>query len=374
MINEEVLKNMEEWAPPGIAWDKDNIGLQVGSGQDKIRGIFLCLELNKQALDSALKNNCNLIITHHPLIFNPITKLDTQKDSKAKLIKELLVNNISVFSFHTNLDFTKDGVSFALADKLKLKDAEFLEFSKNNQFKLVVFVPEKYSEKVSNAMFKAGGGNIGDYSNCSFRQQGSGTFMGSENSNPVIGAKLKFEKVNEIRIEMLVDSWNLHQVIKSMNNAHPYEEAAYDIYPVENINKNYGFGVIGTLSKSLYKEEFLKFVCSSLGINNLRFCNGKSKKIKKVAVCGGSGSNLVNSAIRKNADAFITADIKYHTFQDAEESILLIDAGHYETEIHSLPVVKSRLEKYISSQGETCKIFIYKKTTNPVKNYNNRGV
>lgn len=370
MIVSELTKYLEDWAPPGAAWEKDNIGLQVGSGSVKLKNILLALELNYEVLDEALKKNCNLIFTHHPLIFSPIKKIDTQKDSKAQLISQLIKNDITLYSAHTNLDFTKDGVSFELARVLKLKKVKFLENEESNQYKIVVFVPEENLENLSKSIFDAGGGIIGEYENCSFQLKGEGTFKGSEKSNPVIGKKEIFEKVNEVRLEVLVDNWKLNKVISAIIKNHPYEEPAYDIYPLKNKNVNYGAGAIGELENEMGLKEFLQHVQKSLKLTNFRYVKGKDSRIKKVAVCGGSGSDLLKNAIVANADAFITADIKYHTFQDAGNKILFIDAGHYETEIFALNVVEKKIKKYLEEKLEdNINVFKFSGSTNPIKFY-----
>lgn len=370
----ELIKYFEKWAPPGAAWDEDNVGLQLGSPNAEISNILLALELNQKVLSEALNKNCNLIFTHHPFLFRPIKSLNFNQDEKSQLIRELIKNDISVYSAHTNLDFTKDGVSFELAKRIKLKNIKFLEQEKENQFKIVVFVPEENLDNVSQALFENGAGKIGEYENCSFKLSGEGTFQGSKKSNPTVGIKEKFEKVNEIRLEILIDKWNLNKAISAMIKAHPYEEPAYDVYVLKNNNANYGFGAIGDLENQMTQADFLAHVCNSLETKNLRFTKGNSKKIKKVAVCGGSGSEMLRSAISQKADAFITADIKYHTFQDAEDKILLIDAGHYETEIHSLNEVKKRIEGFIKKDKSNIKVFKYSKSTNPISFYNYTGV
>jgi dinuclear metal center YbgI/SA1388 family protein len=366
MTTGDLIKYLEDWAPPGAAWEKDNVGLQIGSRGYNIKNILLCLELNGEVLKEALQKKCNFIFTHHPLIFSPIKRLDLDKDPRSELIQKILKNNITVFSAHTNLDFTKDGVSFELAKTLKLKNLNFLENERDNQFKVVVFVPQESLENVSDAIFKSGGGIIGEYKNCSFKLNGEGTFEGSDKTNPSVGKKNKLEKVNEIRLEFIVDSWNLNEVISALVKVHPYEEPEYDIYSLKNKNANYGAGVIGDLEIAMNEKEFLIHVNKSLKTKVLKYSSGKSKLIKKVAVCGGSGSDLMKQAFFKKADAFITADIKYHSFQEAEGSFLFIDAGHYETEILSLNAVHEKIIKFIP-KGNNIKVFKYSGSTNPVK-------
>jgi len=370
MICKEIIKHIEEWAPKEIAWQKDNVGLQIGTTDRKIKNILLCLELTNEVIDDAIKKSCNFIISHHPLFFSPIKKIDLQNDKNSKLIERIIKKDITLYSAHTNLDFTKDGVSFELAKVLKLKNIDFLSLAKSNQYKLVVFVPENFINKVSEAIFEAGGGVIGEYNSCSFRTSGTGTFRGSNKTNPAVGKKEHDEHVEETRLEVLVDSWKIKKVLSALLKVHPYEEAAYDIYPLEN-SGNYGAGAIGELENSLSKAEFLKYISEQLKIKNFRYTGTAKKSIKKIAVCGGAGSDLMQEAIKASADAFITADIKYHTFHDATDKILLIDAGHYETEIHTLNELKRRLTLFAGNINPDIKIFRYNGSTNPIIFYNN---
>ncbi len=365
----EIIKYLEQWAPKETAWNKDNVGLQVGSGEREIKNIFLCLDVTSSVVDEAVRKSCSLIISHHPLLFLPLRRISTDVDVRSGIIEKLIKNDITLYSAHTNLDYTKDGVSFRLAKQLKLKNIDFLSRLNSNQVKLVVFIPEESLEKVSGAIFHAGGGRIGEYSSCSFRIPGKGTFRGSEKTNPAAGIKEVFETVNEVRLEVMVDSWKLKNVLSEMLKVHPYEEPAYDIYPLNNEHVNYGAGAIGTLDSPMSTEEFLSFVTDNLKLKNFRYSGTGKRKIKSVAVCGGSGSEYLKDAVQAGADAYITADIKYHTFQEAEENILLIDAGHYETEIFSMDEVRERLTPLLNKQ---IKIFNYSKTTNPVKFFINK--
>ncbi len=370
MICKEIIKYIEEWAPKEIAWQKDNVGLQIGTADRKLKNILLCLELTNEVIDDAIKKSCNFIISHHPLLFSSLKKIDLQNDKNSKLIERLIKKDITLYSAHTNLDFTRGGVSFELAKVLKLKNIDFLTHAKSNQYKLVVFVPSTFTEKVSDAIFEAGGGVIGEYKRCSFRTNGTGTFRGSERANPTVGKKGQDEKVEEVRLEVVIDSWKVKKVLSALFKVHPYKEAAYDIYPLEN-SGNYGSGAIGELENSYSKVEFLKFISGQLKVKNFRYVESPKNKIKKVAVCGGAGSALIQEAINANADAFITADIKYHSFHDAIGKILLVDAGHYETEIHSLNELKRRLSNYAGINNSNIKIFKYNGSTNPIIFYNN---
>ena len=372
MTGKEIIKYLEEWAPKGIAWDKDNVGLQVGDPEIKIKNVLLSLDLKEEVIESAIKENCNLIITHHPLLYYPLKNLDYSKNIIARMIEKLIKNNITLYSAHTNLDFTKHGVSYQLAKRLLLKNIRFLKNLSENQIKLAVFVPESHVNKVAEAIHQSGGGIIGEYSHCSFRTSGTGTFKGSDESNPSIGTKGVSEFVEEVKLEVIVDKWKLNQVLNAMKKAHPYEEVAYDIYSLKNENANYGIGAIGELSDSMDTNDFLDFVSSKLKTSTLRYTNSKKKKIKTVAVCGGSCGELVDEAIKQNADAFVTADLKYHTFQDAEGKILLIDAGHYETEAPILDEIKKRLESLLN-ENKKIKVLKFKGSTNPIVFYNKSG-
>ena len=372
MTGKEIIKYLEEWAPKGIAWDKDNVGLQVGDPEIKIKNVLLSLDLKEEVIESAIKENCNLIITHHPLLYYPLKNLDYSKNIIARMIEKLIKNNITLYSAHTNLDFTKHGVSYQLAKRLLLKNIRFLKNLSENQIKLAVFVPESHVNKVAEATHQSGGGIIGEYSHCSFRTSGTGTFKGSDESNPSIGTKGVSEFVEEVKLEVIVDKWKLNQVLNAMKKAHPYEEVAYDIYSLKNENANYGIGAIGELSDSMDTNDFLGFVSSKLKTSTLRYTNSKKKKIKTVAVCGGSCGELVDEAIKQNADAFVTADLKYHTFQDAEGKILLIDAGHYETEAPILDEIKKRLESLLN-ENKKIKVLKFKGSTNPIVFYNKSG-
>ncbi|MEJ2103679.1 MAG: Nif3-like dinuclear metal center hexameric protein, partial [Ignavibacteriaceae bacterium] len=372
MKGKEIIKFLEDWAPKAIAWNNDNVGLQIGNTEIKIKNILVSLDLSDDVIQSAIESECNLIITHHPLLYHPLRRLDFSNDQNARLIQKLIKNNISLYSAHTNLDFTKHGVSFQLAKRLELKQISFLKNLSNNQIKLAVFVPASHLNDVAEAIHQAGGGIIGEYSNCSFRTEGSGTFKGSLESNPSLGNKGKTELVKEVKLEVLVDEWKINNVINSIKKVHPYEEVAYDIYTLKNENVNYGFGAIGKLKSETNLKEFLDFVSSKLKIKSFRFSTGTKKKIETVAVCGGSCGELIDYAISKNADAFITADLKYHSFRDAEDKILLIDAGHYETEIPVLDEVQRRLKMLIAKK-EKIKVLKFKGSTNPIDFYNKKG-
>ncbi len=368
----EIIKFLDDWAPPGIAWERDNVGLQVGSPEAEISNILLCLELKTEILNEALLRKCNLIITHHPLIFYGIKKLNLASDPNAQLLSTLIKNDITVLSYHTNLDFTKDGVSYQLAKILGLKNIRPLVPLESSQSKLVVFVPREAVDPVMAALFAAGAGTIGNYSRCSFSSTGEGTFYGSSETNPAYGEKETFEKVDETRLEVVVENWKISNVVSALKSAHPYEEPAYDIFPLKISHLTYGAGAIGDFEQPMFDDFFLKHLQNSLQLKNFRYSKGKSSTIGKVALCGGSGVEYLHTAIAQKADTFITADIKYHFFQDAEGKILLVDAGHFETEIIVLPEIQRKLSEQFPELASCISITDY--SSNPVKFYiNNEG-
>lgn len=346
MKHKEIFDFLEKWSPKGIAWENDNVGLQIGNEFDETKGVLLTLDISSDALDKALKERCNLIISHHPLFFHSLKKIDLQIQ-KGKLIEQAIKNNLTIYSAHTNLDFSKDGVSFVLARRLGLEKISFLENAPSTQYKLVTFVPENYVDKLLDKLSEAGAGIIGNYTHCSYQLKGQGTFFGQENTNPAIGEKGKLEKVEEIRLEMIFEKWNLNRVLKALLSNHPYEEPAYDIYPLQNRNVNYGFGAIGYLKEAIALNSFVEQVKKKLKAPSVKYSLGKKKSVQKIGVCGGSGADLIPKAISEGCDAFVTSDIKYHTFLDYGDSIALIDAGHFYTEVPILDELQKRLEEFL---------------------------
>ncbi len=364
MIIQEFQKQFEQIAPPAIAWKDDNIGLLLGRENDDIQNILIALDLTMDVAEEAIRKKANCIVTHHPFLFHPL-KTITPKSRVGKLVLFLIEHKINLYAAHTNLDSVKWGVSFALAKKLGLNDIQILSPIKESLTKVVVFVPNDHLEKVADAMHSAGAGTFSKYDFCSFRTEGIGTFRGMNDANPFLGKVGKLEKTKEVRLEMLSEHWKVGSVISAMMKAHPYEEVAYDIYPLLNRNSEYGLGAIGTLQYKISQEDFLSLVKKKLGSKALRF-SGQARSIQKVAVCGGSGTELISDAISQHADAMVTADVKYHTFQDGEKNIVLIDAGHYETEQVVLPVLAKKIQNLFAHNNHAGKVFITKHNTNPV--------
>jgi dinuclear metal center YbgI/SA1388 family protein len=362
----DIMQVFEEWAPRWIAWEKDNVGLQVGDPLQTVTKILITLDVTKQTITEAIARKTDLIISHHPLLFRPQSSI-TRSDAVGELILQLAENKISLFSAHTNLDFTQDGVSFALAETLGLKNIRFLSPLKNSLSKIIVFIPETHVERVMHVMTQAGAGVIGKYSSCSFGTKGVGTYYGSPLSNPFRGKRQSLEFVEETRLELITPRARVTGVIAAMKSVHPYEEIACDIYNVENPNPNFGMGALGTLSKSQSLGTFLKIVKRTLGSGMLRYTGRTTDKVQNIAVCSGAGSELLSDAIAAKADVFITADVRYHAFHTAAGKIAIVDAGHWETEQIVLQPMATRIRSFAQKVNEPLTVLITKHITNPIQ-------
>lgn len=327
----DILHYLNELIPFSFQEEYDNSGLQVGNPEQEILEALITLDVTEAVLEEAIKKNCNLIISHHPLIFAGLKSI-SGKNATERIISKAIKNDISILSVHTNLDSVENGVSFRLAEKIGLKDIRVLSPMKNRLQKLVFFVPVKNADAVRQAIFEAGAGNIGNYDSCSFNILGSGTFRGLDGSNPFVGKPGKLHLEEEVRIETIVPFHVMNKVVKALMEAHPYEEVAYDIYPLENIYKKAGTGAIGDLERPIETTTFLKNLKKILGAVNIRTTMPIKESVLKIAVCGGAGSSLLKDAVKNNADVFISGDFKYHQFFDAENKIVIADVGHFESE------------------------------------------
>ncbi len=360
----EFQKEFEAIAPPSIAWKGDNIGLLIGRPESRITNILVALDLTMDVAIEAKRKNVNCIVTHHPLLFHPLKNI-TPASRTGELVLYLTEQKMNVYAAHTNLDSVQWGVNFVLAKKLGLKDVRVLAPLKESLVSIVVFVPADHAEAVAKAMHDAGAGTFTKYDQCSFRSEGTGTFRGKEGSKPFLGTPGRVEYVNEVRLETIAEQWNTGKIVSAMLKAHPYEEVAYDLIPLLNRNSEYGLGAVGTLAKKMSQTEFLRMTKKVLGLKGLKF-SGKRSSISRVAVCGGSGSEFIGEAVAQGADAMVTADLKYHTFQEFEDKLLLIDAGHYETEQIVLPALAKKIQSIAKRNGHSGKVFITQQSTNPV--------
>jgi dinuclear metal center YbgI/SA1388 family protein len=357
----DICSYLDSAIPLSFQEGYDNSGLQVGSPDKEVTSAMVTLDVTEDVLNEAGYAGCDLIISHHPLIFNGIKSI-TGKSFTERLLLKAIKQDIAIYSAHTNLDIISNGVSMKMSEKLNLRNIKVLSPAKNRLLKLVTYIPESHLEKVRNALFQAGAGVIGNYDQCGFITNGTGSFRGNDNTNPFAGKKgiIHFEK--EIRFETILYSYLKEKVIKVLLEVHPYEEVAYDIYSLENDNIRIGLGCVGEIGNPLNENDFLKLVSSVFKAKGVRYTKPAGILIKKIALCGGSGSSLLNLAIASGADAFITSDVKYHSFFDADNRILLVDIGHFESEIFSTEILYDLIIKKFPKFA----VRFSEKNTNPI--------
>ncbi|MBC7390385.1 MAG: Nif3-like dinuclear metal center hexameric protein [Opitutaceae bacterium] len=363
MLLSEIIKAIEEFAP--LDWQEpyDNTGLHYGNVNTEIGKVLLTLDVTLEVIEEAKEKGCNLIISHHPVIFKPLKSL-TGNSLTEKIIIGAVRHDIALYSAHTNLDNCGKGVNYTLAKLLGLKDIKILNPLIGNLRRLIVYAPLDSSEKILNALYSAGAGQIGNYRECSFKSEGVGTFIPSESANPAIGSANKREIVNEFKIEVLFPAYLQQKVVEAMYNSHPYEEVAYDLIHLNNQDLSTGSGAIGNLENEMNQEEFLAFLKQSLNLKAIKFTPFNAK-IKRVAVCGGSGSFLVQKAIKQKATAFVSSDFKYHEYFEAGKKLMIADIGHYESEVHTKELFYNILTKKMPNIA----ILFSTINTNPVKYY-----
>jgi dinuclear metal center YbgI/SA1388 family protein len=326
-----LIKHLEAFAPLNYQEDYDNSGLLIGEPEMEVQAALVALDCTEAIVDEAIEQNCNLIITHHPIVFKGLKKI-TGKTYVERVVLKAIKNNIALYAIHTNLDHVQHGVNGVIAKRLGLKNAKILSPKRALLKKLVTFCPVAQAEELRNALFAAGAGNIGNYSECSFNANGTGTFNGNEDTDPYVGEQGLRHHEQEIRIETIFTVQDERKILLALLENHPYEEVAYDIYPLENKLDTVGAGMIGWLEEGIEGRAFLNLVKDKMDAVVIRHTRLLPKKIRKVAVCGGSGSFLLKEAIAAGADAFVTADFKYHEFFDADEKLVIADIGHFESE------------------------------------------
>ncbi|AYN05115.1 MULTISPECIES: Nif3-like dinuclear metal center hexameric protein [unclassified Flavobacterium] len=359
---QEILSVLEEMAPLGYAEDFDNVGLLVGNASTEATGVLVCHDALENVIDEAINKNCNLVVCFHPILFSGIKKI-TGKNYVERAILKAIKNDVAIYAVHTALDNHSQGVNKIFCDALGLTNTKVLIPKQQYIQKLITYTVPDNSEKVRNALFEAGAGKIGNYDNCSFNTEGFFTFKGNENSNPVIGEKEKLHTGNEIKIEVVFEKHLQSKVLKALFNTHIYEEVAYEIYDLQNAHQNIGLGMIGEFETPMSETDFLPFVKEKMIADGIRHSAYIGKKIHKVAVLGGSGSFAIKNAIQAGADAFLTADLKYHQFYEAENRLLLADIGHFESERYTKNYIVDYLRKKILNFA----IILSEENTNPVK-------
>jgi dinuclear metal center YbgI/SA1388 family protein len=361
MLVKDITSLIENFAPLSYQESYDNAGLITGNSNQTVTGALLSLDCIEATIDEAIDKKCNLIIAHHPIIFGGLKKITGSNYVERTIIKAIQ-NNIAIYASHTNLDNVQQGVNAKIAQKLGLVNGRILAPKKQILKKLVTFVPQAQAENLRTALFEAGAGHIGNYDSCSFNTTGNGTFKGNDATQPFVGTPNQLHTEAEVRIETVFLAHLQVKIISALLKNHPYEEVAYDIYSLDNALNNVGSGYIADLPEELTESQFLYTVKANLKAGILKHTHFTGKIIRKVALCGGSGQFLLKTAIAAGADAFITADFKYHEFFDAEGKILLIDAGHYETEQFT-PEIFIEL---IQNKFPTFATYLSEINTNPV--------
>ena len=334
---------LEQWAPPSLALSYDNCGLLIGDPNQLVKKAIVSLDVTEGVVQEAIDQQANLIIAHHPVIFKGLRSIRPTTDSQRAIILAIK-HDIAIYAIHTNLDRVDDGVNKALADRLNLSNRSVLDEA-SNLYKLITFVPTKDLQVVRNALFSIWAGSIGEYEKASFVSSGVGSFQGSASSNPSIGKAGEFTEVEEEKLEVLLIDTLLSSALKTLQEHHPYEEVAYDIVPLQNKNQNHGSGMIGELREPLSADDFIQYLTNHLGLQLVRHSPLVKSKIKRVAICGGAGFDLLKNARQKGADAYVTADLKYHDFFEADSSLLLCDIGHYESEHWVIQEIKDYLTR-----------------------------
>jgi dinuclear metal center YbgI/SA1388 family protein len=358
----EIISVLEEMAPLAYAEDFDNVGLLVGNKDSEAAGVLVCHDALESVIEEAISKKCNLVVCFHPILFSGIKKI-TGKNYVERSIIKAIKNDIAIYAVHTALDNHQEGVNKIFCEALGLTNTKILIPKSNFIRKLVTYTIPENAEKLRNALFDGGAGNIGNYENCSFNSEGFFTFKGNENSNPVIGERGKLHTGNEIKIEVTYEKHWENKILKALFKNHVYEEVAYEIYDLQNKNQNIGLGMIGELPVPMDEKDFLNFVKNKMQADGIRHSSFLGKPIKKVAVLGGSGSFAIKNAIQAGADAFLTADLKYHQFYEAENQLILADIGHFESERYTKNYIVDFLRKKILNFA----IVLSEENTNPVK-------
>jgi dinuclear metal center YbgI/SA1388 family protein len=357
----EITSFLESLAPVALQESYDNSGLQAGSHADIVDSALVTIDITEDVVEEAIRKGAGLIISHHPLIFGGIKRL-TGSNSVERTLLKAIRNNIALYAAHTNLDSIQGGVSTMMANKLGLVRQQILQPGKSLLRKLVTFVPSAHLNDVRQAIFDAGAGHIGNYDQCSYNIEGKGTFRGGDNTNPFAGQTGVFHTEEEIRLETIFPAWLEKKIINALITVHPYEEVAYDIYPLENRYSKAGMGVIGYLPKPVEETVFLSNLREIFSVPVIRHSPLTGKKIEKVALCGGAGSFLIRDAIGANADLFVTGDMKYHQFFEAENKIVIADVGHYESE----QFTKELFIELLTKKFSTFALHLSEVKTNPV--------
>ncbi len=357
----EIISQLEQLAPPALQESYDNARLITGYPNMTITGVLTTLDCTEDVVEEALSKNCNLIVAHHPIIFGGLKSL-TGKNYVERTVIKAIKNDVAIYAIHTNLDNVWQGVNRRIGDRLGIENIEILAPKKETLQKLFTFVPSAQLEEVRQALFEAGAGHIGDYDQCSFGQEGTGTFRGLEGTQPFTGTPGQLHSEKETKLEVVYPSFLKSRVIRSLMKAHPYEEVAYDIVNLANEHQRVGSGMIGTLKQPMPEREFLNHVAKHMKVTSIRHTPLLEKPIETVAWCGGAGSFLRGIAMARGADVFITGDFKYHEFFDADGKMVILDIGHFESE----QFTPDLLAEFLLEKFPTFAVLLSEVKTNPV--------
>ena len=327
----EITNFLESFAPLSLQESYDNAGLITGDVNTEIKTVLITLDVTEKVVDEAIQKNAQLIVAHHPIVFSGLKKF-TGKNYVERTIIKAIKNDIAIYAAHTNLDSVENGVNQKICEKLGLQNCRILQPASGQLKKIVTFIPVEHLNPVREAVFNAGAGNIGNYDSCGFTAEGFGSFRGNENANPFVGKKGEIHAEKEVRFETIFPGYLQGRIIDALLKSHPYEEVAYDIYPLDNQFNKTGMGMIGTVATPVPETEFLQRLKSIFNTGVIKHTALNDKPVEKVAICGGAGSFLLNAAIAAGADFFVSADFKYHQFFDAENKIVIADIGHFESE------------------------------------------
>lgn len=362
MTINEILVQLERFAAPELQEDWDNAGLITGQRGWICTGALISLDATPEVIAEAKERGCNLVIAHHPIVFRGLKRLNGKNYIEQAVI-DAIKADIAIYAIHTNLDNVLLGVNGKIAEKLGLKNIKVLQPKRKVLRRLITFAPDDQAEKVRQALFAAGAGNIGQYSECSFNSEGTGTFKAEAGANPYVGEIGNRHEERETKIEIVYPFYLERQVVDALQNNHPYEEVAYDIFTMENVHQGVGSGVVGELETELDEAVFLQKIKETFRVPVVRHTALRGQKVKKVAVCGGAGSFLTQTALASGAHFYITADVKYHEFFDADGRMVLADVGHYESEQFTIDLLYDLLHTKIP----TFAVLKTSVNTNPVR-------
>lgn len=358
----DLMAYLEAMAPLAYQESYDNAGLIVGDPSTEITGVLVTLDATEAVVDEAIAKGCNVVVAHHPIVFKGLKKLNGKTYVERAVIKAIK-HDIALYAAHTNLDNVVGGVNFTIAEKLNLQNVRILVPKAQVLTKLVTFVPVAQTQQVLNTLYQAGAGQIGKYKNCSFRVPGTGTYQPGEGAQPAIGEVGAYHEEAENRIEVILPTHSQNQILAALREAHPYEEVAYYLTPLNNLNQEVGSGAFGELETALDGPAWLAYLKERMNLKLIRHTDLPDHPIRRVAVCGGAGGFLLPDAIRAGADVFVTADYKYHEFFDADGQIGICDIGHYESEVFTKDLICGHLAKKFT----TFAVILSESDTNPVR-------